>query len=165
MSQAAGLLVVLLAVVAQVSVMPAISVLGVHPNLVIALLVAWMAVRGRRETLLLVPAAGFAQGLLDSQPLGLAMLALAPLIIMTEVHERHVIDSDLAPAIAVVALATLLYESTILISLAITGDHIGWVASVLDILIPAVIANALLMLPVYGLMRLASFDLRRRPAY
>jgi len=160
-----GLLATLVAVLLQVSVMPAISVFGVHPNLVIVLLVAWMSVRGRRETLLLIPAAGLLQGLLDSQPLGLAMLALAPLIIMTEVHELHLTESDLAPALALVALATLVYETTILLSLAVTGDRIDWVASVRDVLVPAAIANALLLLPVYGLMRLASFDFSRRPAY
>ncbi len=164
MSLAVGLLVIVAAVIAQVSILPAFSIFGVQPNLVIVLLVAWMAVRGQREALLLIPAAGFVQGLLDSQPLGLAMLALAPLILMTEVGELRLVESDLLPAVVLAALATLVYESTILLSLALTGERLDWLASVLDVLVPAAIANALLLLPLYGLIRLASLDLRPREA-
>ena len=165
MSLAIGLLIVLFAVVAQASVMPGFSIFGVQPNLVIVLLVAWMTVRGRREVLFLIPAAGFAQGLLDSQPLGLAMLALAPLILMTDVRELRLVESDLLPALGLVALATLVFEGTVLLTLAVTGNHPDWFASVLDVLVPAAIANVLLLLPVYGLIRVASVDLRRRPAF
>jgi rod shape-determining protein MreD len=165
MSVAVGLLVVVAAVIAQVSILPAFSIFGVQPNLVIVLLVAWMAARGQREALLLIPAAGFAQGLLDSQPLGLAMLALAPLILMTEVRELRLVESDLLPAVVLTALATLVYETAILLTLAVTGEHLDWLASVLDVLVPAAIANALLVLPVYGLVRLASLDLRRQQAF
>jgi len=164
-SLAVGLLAVLFAVLAQASVMPGFSIFGVQPNLVIVLLVAWMTVRGRREVLFLIPAAGFAQGLLDSQPLGLAMLALAPLILMTDVRELRLVESDLLPAVGLVALATLVFEGTVLLTLAVTGNHPDWLASVLDVLVPAAIANVLLLLPVYGLIRVASVDLRRRPAF
>ena len=164
MSLAIGLLAVVVVVIAQVSILPAFSIFGVQPNLVIVLLVAWMAVRGQREVLLLVPAAGLVQGLLDSQPLGLAMLALAPIILMTELRELRWAESDLVPALVLAALATLVYETTILLTLAVTGEHLDWLASVLDVLVPAAIANALLLLPVYGLIRLASLDLRHRQA-
>jgi len=164
-SLAIGLLIVLFAVVAQASVMPGFSIFGVQPNLVIVLLVAWMTVRGRREALFLIPAAGFVQGLLDSQPLGLAMLGLAPLILMTDVRELRLVESNLLPAVGLVALATLVFEGTVLLTLAVTGNHPDWLASVLDVLVPAAIANALLLLPVYGLIRVASVDLQRRPAF
>lgn len=164
MNIAVGLTVIIVAVIAQASILPAFSVFGVQPNLVIVLLVAWMAVRGQREVLLLIPAAGLFHGLLDSQPLGMAMLALAPLILMTEARELQLVESDLLPAVVLCALASLVYESTILLTLAVTGERIDWLASTLDVLVPAVIANVLLLLPVYGAVRLASLDLRRQQA-
>ena len=165
MSYAIGLLAILIAVVAQLSIMPAFSIFGVQPNLVIVLLVAWMATRGRREALVLIPIAGFAQGLLDSQPLGLAMLALAPMTLMTNVRELRLVESDLLPAVVLTVLATLVYETVIMVTLVVTGEHPDWLASALDVLVPAAIANALLLLPVYGLIRLASMDLRPRRAF
>ena len=165
MSVAFGLLVIFAAALAQASILPAFSIFGAQPNLLVVLLVLWITVGGQRDALLLIPAAGFVQGLLDSQPLGLAMLALAPLILMTDVRELRLVESDLLPAVGLVALATLVYEGTVLLTLAVTGNHPDWLASVLDVLVPAAIANALLLLPVYGLIRVASVDLRRRPAF
>jgi rod shape-determining protein MreD len=163
-SIAIGLLAVMVACLAQVSAMPQFSIFGVQPNLVIVLLVAWIAVRGQREAFYLVPAAGFILGLLDSQALGLAMLAFAPLILLTELREIQAIESHLLPAFFLVALATLVYEGMILLTLAMTGERTGWPGSVLDVLVPAAIANILLLLPVYGALRLASLDLQRQPS-
>ncbi len=165
MNYAIGLLAILIAVVAQLSIMPAFSIFGVQPNLIIVLLVAWMTTRGRREALVLIPIAGFTQGLLDSQPLGLAMLALAPMTLMTNVRELRLVESDLLPAVILTVLATLVYETVIMVTLVVTGEHPDWLASTLDVLVPAAIANALLLLPVYGLIRLASMDLRLRRAF
>jgi rod shape-determining protein MreD len=162
---AVGLLAVALAVLAQVSVLPAFSIFGVAPNLVLVVLVAWIAVRGRREALLLIPAAGFFQGLLDSQPVGLAMLALAPLILLVDVPELRLVESSLVPAIAIAAAGTLAYEAVLLLTLAVTGEPVDWLASTLDVLVPAAIANALLLLPVYGLVRAASPQLQHRHAF
>lgn len=165
MTIAIGLVVLAIAALAQVSVLPEFSIFGAQPNLIIAVLVAWIAVRPQREALFLIPAAGFLLGLLDSQPLGLAMLGLAPLILLTEVRQFRVVESDLLPALVLAALGTLAYETTILLTLAVRGEPIDWLASLLDVLVPAAIASVLLLVPVYGVVRLASVDLRRRPAY
>jgi rod shape-determining protein MreD len=151
----------MLAALAQVAVLPSFSILGSQPSLIIVLLVAWMSIRGQREALFLIPAAGFILGLLDGQPVGLAMLALSPLVLMTEVRELRLVDSDFVPALLLTALATFVYETTLLVSLAVRGGSPSWLASVTDVLVPAVVANVLLLLPVYAVIRLASLDLRR----
>lgn len=162
MSLAIGALAVLIAVIAQVSILPAFSIFGVQPNLVIVLLVAWIAVRPQREALLLIPLAGLLLGLLDSQLLGLAMLALSPLVLMTEVRRLRLVESEFLPALLLAAVATLAYESTILLTLAVRTRQLDWLASLLDVLVPAAIASVLLLIPVYGLVRLASQDIRRQ---
>lgn len=165
MTYGVGLLIVLIGVIGQVSVMPSFSIFGVQPNVVIVLLVAWMTVRGRGEALVLIPIAGFVLGLLDSQPLGVAMLALAPLTLMTDFRELRLVDSELLPAILVTMAATIVYELTIMLTLVLRGEPVAWLASVTNVLVPAAIANALLLIPVYGLIRLVSLDRRARPAF
>lgn len=162
MGLAIGLISIVFAALVQVSVSPSFSLFGVQPNALIIVLVAWMSIRGQREALILIPAGGFVLGLLDSDPLGLAMLALAPLILLTEIREMRLVASDLLPAVILVALATLSYEITVLLTLAVEGEHPNWWTGVLDVLVPAAIANVLLLLPVYGIIRLASWDLRQR---
>lgn len=165
MSALAGLLVILVAALAQASVLPAFSIFGAQPNLLVVLLVVWIIVGAERDALLLIPTAGFIIGLLDAEPLGLAMLALAPLILMLEVRELRLAQSELLLAMVLVALATLAYEGTFLISLALRGQQLDWPASALDVLVPAIIANVLLLLPVYGLGRLLGARQQRRLAY
>ncbi|MCH8849383.1 MAG: rod shape-determining protein MreD [Chloroflexi bacterium] len=162
MSLAIGALAVLFAVIAQVSILPAFSIFGVQPNLVIALLVAWIAIRPQREALLLIPLAGLLLGLLDGQTLGLAMIALSPLVLLTEVRRLRLVESEFLPALLLAAVATLAYESTILLTLAVRTRQLDWLVSVLDVLVPAAIASVLLLIPVYGLVRLASRDIRRQ---
>lgn len=165
MTVLAGLLIIVAAALAQVSILPAFSIFGVQPNLLIILLVIWITVGGQRDALLLIPIAGFVQGLLDSQPLGLAMLAMAPLILMTQVKELRLVQSDLLLAVVLTAAATLVYEGTVLLTLAVTGERLDWLATVLEVLVPATIANVLLLLPLYGLARLLNQGMRRRQAF
>lgn len=160
MSLILALLVTLVAVLAQVSIMPGFSIFGAQPNLLLVLLVVWTAVRPQREALLLIPIAGFALGLLDGRPLGVTMLALAPLILMTEVRGLRLVESELLPAVGLVAIATLAYETIILLTLAVAGERLDWAASPRYILAPALVANVLLLLPVYGLAQLARIDYR-----
>jgi rod shape-determining protein MreD len=162
MGLAIGLIAIVFAALVQVSVVPSFSLFGVHPNVLVVLLVAWMSVRGRREALVLIPVGGLVLGLLDNQPLGLAMLALAPLILLTELREMRLIESDLLPAVILVAIATLSYEITVLLTLAVEGERLDWPSSMLDVLVPAAFVNALLLLPVYGTVSLASWDVRQR---
>jgi rod shape-determining protein MreD len=161
---AIGLLVLAFAALAQVAVLPSFSIFGVHPNLMVVLLAAWLSIRGRREALLLIPFGGLVLGLLDSQPLGLAMLAFAPLILLTDIREMQLVESNLLPAVILVAIATLSYEIAILLTLTLQGGHVGLQSSMLDVLLPAVVANILILLPVYGLVSLASWDTRLRRA-
>jgi rod shape-determining protein MreD len=164
-SIAIGLLLIVVAALFQVAVVPSFSIFGAHPNLLLVLLVAWFAVRDQREAFILVPLAGLALGLLDSYPLGLTMLALAPLILLSDVHDLRLVDSDFLPAVAVTAVATAAYEGVLLATLAVNGDSIGWLASVRDVIAPAIIANILLLPLLYVLVRAGSFDQRRRRAY
>jgi putative effector of murein hydrolase LrgA (UPF0299 family) len=76
----------------------------------------------------------------------------------------RLIESELLPAVILVAIATLSYEMTILLTLTAEGERLNWLTSALQVLVPAAIVNMLLLLPVYGIVRLASADLRQRRA-
>jgi cell shape-determining protein MreD len=113
---------------------------------------------------LLLLLGGLLLGMYDDQPLGMALLALAPLIVMAEVFELRLVQSTLIQAVVIIILATLLYELAYLLTLAVTGESVDWLAAFGDVLVSAAIANALVLLPVYGMIRLASVE-SRRPAY
>jgi rod shape-determining protein MreD len=164
MNALTGALLVVMAAVAQVSIAPEFSIFGVQPNLVLVVLVAWTVVRGRREALLLIPLGGLVLGLFDTQPLGVAILALAPLVVLAELPEMRLVESSLAQAVLIIIIATLCYEIAFLLTFVVAGEQLDWLSATLDILVPAIIANTLVLLPVLGVMRLATVE-SRRPAY
>jgi rod shape-determining protein MreD len=117
---------VLLVAVAQTSALSSFRVLGVHANLMLVLLLSWAMVRGLEEAMVVVPMGGLALGLMDSQPLGAAMLALIPLVLLTEIREARIIQGDFLLAILLILLSTLAYEVVILITLQVTGETVQW---------------------------------------
>lgn len=159
-----GVPLMLFLALAQTSSLPLFSLFGAHPNLVLVVLVGWAVVRGPDEALVLLAVAGLSLGLLNSQPLGLHLLALAPLVPLAAVRELRLIESELLPALGLAFLATLAYEGVFLVVFRLTGQDLDWWGSVSRVAIPAAIANALLMIPVYWLVWLASADRRRRGA-
>lgn len=159
-----GVPLLLFVVVVQTASLPLFSVFGTHPNLVLILLASWAIVRGQEEALVLIPLAGLTLGLLDSQPLGLHLLALAPLALLLLAHDARLIEADFLMALAIVLAATLAYEGVFLVVLRLTGESLDWWGNISRVIIPAAIANALLTPPVYGLVWLASVDRRRRAA-
>jgi rod shape-determining protein MreD len=161
---AAGALLVFVAAIAQVSIVPYFSIFGAQPNLVLVVLVVWMTLRPKQETMVLIPFGGVLIGIFDTQPLGVALLALIPLMVMAEIVEMRLVQSTLLQGVVIIIVATLLYEVAFLITLTVTGEPVDWLAAVVDIVVPAAIANALVLLPVYGMIRLATVE-SRRPAY
>jgi rod shape-determining protein MreD len=145
----------------QTSALTSFRVLGVHANLMLVLLLSWAMVRGLDEAMVVAPMGGLALGFLDGQPLGAAMLALIPLVLLTEIREARIIQGDFLLAVLLILLSTLAYEAIILIILRVTGETVQWWGTLSRVVVPAAIVNALLVPPVYGLLWLGSRDLRR----
>jgi len=154
---------VLLAVAAlfQTSAVPAFTVLGVHPNIVLVVLLSWAMVRGLNEAMVLVPMGTLTLGLMDGQLLGAALLAAMPVVLLTEIREARIIQGDFLLAVLLIILSTLAYETIFLVILRLTGETVQWWGSFVRLAIPAAIVNALLVPPAYGLLWLGSGGLRR----
>jgi len=162
-----GVPLVIFLALAQTASLPLFSLFGAHPNLVLILLVSWATVRDETEAMVLIPVAALALGLLDSQPLGLHLLALAPLAplaLLSGGRQADFIQADFLMALALAFAATLAYEGIFLVILRLTGESLNWLGNLSQVVIPAAIANTLLTLPVYWLVWLGSADRRRREA-
>ena len=86
----------LAAALIQAAVMPSFPVLGAYPNLVLVLVVSWTVVRGQREGMVVVPIGGLCLGLVSSQPVGVALLAAAPVVLLAELREARLTQSELS---------------------------------------------------------------------
>jgi rod shape-determining protein MreD len=156
-----GLPLVLLAALIEASVLPLFRIGGLQPNLVLVLLVAWLMARGAQEAFVLIPFGGVILGLVDSAPLGTALLALAPVALLQEIRGTRLSEGGIVLTIGFVVLMTLVYNAIYLAVFAlegITGDPAQAFAGVA---IPACFLNVVMLIPTYFLLSLTSNDLRR----
>jgi hypothetical protein len=151
----------------QASSVEQFRILGVIPNLLLVILVCWLVVRGLDDVMPMIAVTGITLGFVGLQTPGFVLLALllamAPVGLM---REMHVISSELLLTLALVALASLIYESVLLLGVMATGGVFDLRGGYADVVLPAAGVNILLAPPVYLVMRLARpHAARNRYAY
>jgi rod shape-determining protein MreD len=133
----------------HVSVMQYIEILGVTPDLVLIFVAVWAVVRGHDEAFVVGLLAGFVKDLATSDPLGTSVLALTPLVLLAAAMRIRAVDTEFLPSVAVVALGSLGYGIISMIVLAGTGQSVAWSDSILRVVLPGCLVNALFTPVVY----------------
>jgi len=106
--------------------------------------------------------AGLLRDLTTSDPLGLSVLALSPIVLLASLREFRPVESDFLPALAVVATASLAYSILGMTVLTATGNDVPWGTALLSLTAPSLIVNPLFAVLFYPPIRWLSP--RPRPA-
>jgi rod shape-determining protein MreD len=147
---------ILLVAVAQVAVASYFPLLGVTANPLLVLLVCWAMVRGPRETMVLIPIAGIFKDLMTTDPVGVSVLALLPIVALAAIRERRPMESEFLPTLAVVVVASLCYDLVYMVLLTAVGDGPPWLQTPIRVVLPAALFNALLTPVLYLPVRWAT---------
>ena len=146
--------------VLQATVVSRIRVWGVFPDLPLLVVVGWGLIRGRREGLVWGFVAGTVVDLFSGAPFGAATLPLMAVGFLAGLGTAHVFRNLLLPLVTIV-VATLVYDLLFLFVVRISGLKVEWLDSVLRIIVPSAILNALCTPVVVGSMRLLYNRFRR----
>jgi hypothetical protein len=143
------------------------KILGVAPNLVLVLLVSWLVVRGLDDVLPMIAVTGITLSFIGLQTPGLVLLAMLPIVALGTVREFRLIHSDVVLVLALVCAATIAYEFVLLAGVMLTGGVLDLTTALSRAVVPAVIVNLMITVPVYVVMRLAkpNGDRRRLSPY
>jgi len=141
---------ILFVAVGQVAVAPYFPLLGVTPNTLLVLLACWAIIRGPKEVMILIPVAGLFKDLITSDPVGISLLALMPIVPLAVIRERRPTESEFLPTVAMVAAASIAYDLLYLMALTAAGDEFAWLQTLVQVLLPAMLLNALLT-PIFYL--------------
>ena len=165
MSYYIALPLLLLLALTEVVVEPMFRIAGLQPNLVLVLLTVWLIIRGQNEAFFLIPAGGLFLGLVDGAPLGTALIALAPLVVLQEMSGSQLREGGLIMALIFVVIMTLTYHLAYLGVFILKGEagH-GWITAFTRVVIPTCLLNGIVVLPMYWVVNLFSGELRR-PGY
>lgn len=141
-----------LAALAQVSLLPAIEVAGVWPDLTLVIVVAWTLLRGVRSALIWALVAGLWLDLISSGPFGMYTLGLVAATLVAGLGGRTILRSHLLLAIGMVAAATVVQNLIQLLLLWLTGATIILQDALLRLTLPEVAYNMIAMAIVYPLL-------------
>jgi rod shape-determining protein MreD len=147
-----ALLLVLLAVL-QSTVVPRIQIFGVHPDLMLVVVVSWSLLRGSEEGMLWALVGGLALDLLSGAQIGVSTLPLLIVGFLAGLWQRGVFRLDLAIPILVVPLATLIQQCAMVALLKMLGWPALWNATFRYAILPSVWVNTLTAPLVYVLIR------------
>lgn len=123
----------LFVVILQVAAAPSFNLLSVHADLPVVWLGCWASMRGRQETMVLIPLAGIALGLLGHEPMGASLLALMPVLAISWLEEGRTGRGRFLLTLLLVFAAGVLYSTILALASLAGGDGIGSPLNVLRV--------------------------------
>jgi rod shape-determining protein MreD len=139
----------------QTTVMPHLSIWGVFPDLPVLVVAGWGLLRGAAEGSLWGFIAGLAVDLFSGAPFGAATLSLVVVGVLAGLGKASALQAQVALPMLTVFLATIGYNLIFLLVLQISGQTVVWFDSLLRIILPSAVLNAVLTPPIFGAMRWA----------
>ena len=149
------LVVPLLVVVAilQTTIVPNLAVWGVFANLPLLLVVSWGLLRGPREGAVWGFIAGLAVDLLSGAPFGAATLSMIAVGFLSGLGATSAFRTQFALPMIAMFLATIVYDLLFLLIVQISGQRVIWFDSILRLVLPSAVLNALLTPVLFLTMR------------
>ncbi|HEY8492002.1 MAG TPA: rod shape-determining protein MreD [Dehalococcoidia bacterium] len=132
----------LLVALAQSAVLPAFATPWLRPDLVLVLLAAWAVARSPEELMVLAPLGGVWLDLLGPAPVGVSVLALAPVVLLGFLTELGIVSSDLLMAVFVTVAGTVLFYLIQAAVLDLSGYSLASLDALRAALLPGVLVNA-----------------------
>ncbi len=115
--------------------------------------VSWSLLCGAREGITWAFGGGLILDLLSGGPFGAAAIALAVSSLLASLGELNIFRGSPWLPLAASILATAIYNATYLVILQVFGRPLQWAPSLLQVVMPCMALNALVMYPTYWAMR------------
>jgi rod shape-determining protein MreD len=152
---------VLLLALSEAAVLPMFRISGLQPNLVLVLLVTWLMLRGPKEAFILIAVAGVTLGFVEGAPLGTALLALAPLVLLHEVRGAQLRESGLLMTTLFIVVMTFTFHTIYFLVYALFGQSGDPLIALTRVIVPTALLNVVVLLPIYLVISLSSQEARR----
>ncbi len=143
-----SIVLLLILALTEASLLPAALGNSIRPNLILIVSAVWAALRGG-DGFAWALGGGLMLDLMSSVPLGLTSLSLLLGNSVATILDRAPIPSRLFRATTWVAIVTVVSHSVVLIGLALSGKIIDVGYSTVTVILPLIILNPVLAIPIY----------------
>ena len=145
----------------EASLLPAAIGTALRPGLVLVASAVWASLRGS-DGFAWALGGGLMLDLMSSMPLGLTSLCLLIGNTVATILDRAPIPSRLFRTTTWVAIVTVVSHGLMLIGLALSGKVVDVGYATVNVILPLLILNPVLAIPVYAIMNAIDQRLKRR---
>jgi rod shape-determining protein MreD len=138
----------------QTTLSPYMKIGGIHPDLVLLLVIGWSALRGMEEGATWAFIGGISLDILSSAPFGVFSLSLLLVSVITSLFHGRTLGSTIVLPIILTFPLSLIFNGVALILLSLLGQPTNWVTVVSVVILPAAIYDTALMLVIFPLLYL-----------
>ncbi len=146
------MLLLFFAGILQSTFLSKITFFGVHPNLMLTLVLCWCLLRGGREGLSWGLLGGLILDLFSITPFGTFTIALLVTAFFTTLSEASSFQLTRILPAGIMLLASPLFHLIAMIMMQLLGWQVGW-SRLLSLLLPAACVDALFTLFLFPLIR------------
>lgn len=147
----------------QSALSPYIKINGVHPDLVLVLIIGWIILRGLEEGLTWALIGGLCLDALSAAPFGLFTLTTLLVALVANLSHGRIFGSSIVLPLGLIFPLSLLFNGLALLLLYLWGAPVNWEEAFYSVVLPAAIFNTGVMLVVFPLLYLLNRALNPQP--
>ena len=142
---------------------PFIKINGVHPDLVLILVIGWIILRGLGEGLLWALIGGLCLDFASGAPFGLFTLTMLLVAVAANLSHGRVFGSSIVLPLSLTFPLSFLFNGLALLLLVLLGHPVAWLDAFSSVLLPVAIFNTAVMMLVFPLLYLFNRVMNPQP--
>ena len=150
-------------VLIQVTLSPYMKINGVHPDLVLLLVIGWTVLRGFGDGITWALIAGLCLDFISGAPFGVFTLTMLLVAITANLFHGRTFGSSIVLPLGLAFPLSLLFNATALLLLSLLGRSIIWSDAFYNILFPVAVFNTGVMIIIFPLLYLLNRWLYPQP--
>ncbi|MEW5961772.1 MAG: rod shape-determining protein MreD [Chloroflexota bacterium] len=151
------------AVLLQMTLGPFVKISGVHPDLVVLLVIGWVILRGVGAGLGWALIGGLSLDLVSSAPFGVFTLTMLVVALAASISHGRVFGSSIVLPLSLTFPLSVLFNGLALLLLNLLGRPVLWEEALVYVIIPAAIFDTVVMMLVFPLLYLLNRALNPQP--
>ena len=138
----------------QTTLAPYININGVHPDLVLVLVIGWTVLRGLEEGLIWAFIGGISLDFFSGAPFGVFTLAMLVAAFVAGLFHGRTFGSSIVLPLGLAFPLSLLFNTLALLLLNLLGRPIDWLDAFTNVVLPVSLFNTGVMMVIFPLLYL-----------
>lgn len=147
----------------QATISPFIKISGVHPDLVLVVVIGWIILRGLQEGLIWALIGGLSLDFMSGAPFGILTLTMLIVAVVANISHGRVFGSSIVLPLSLTFPLSLLFNGLTVILLNLLGRPMSWDIAFFNVLLPVALFNTVVMMLIFPLLYLLNRALNPQP--